>query len=324
MIENLSGIYEIVNHRPGTNLRLYINTANEEYPDHWHSDLEILCPLQDEYIAICNGVEYELTPGNILLICPGTVHHLLAAPLGKPKIIYQVNFSPVNGMGAASHLLTRLSPARLITPSQYPDIYSEVYRLLLEICDYYTDKSLCYDLSIYSRTLEILALVGRSELTKNIPSGDSRQSVEKHRNTEMIGYICNYIASHYSEYISLESAAKIAGFSKYHFERLFKQYTGRSFYRYLTLQRVFAAERLLEDTDLSMTEIAFRSGFSNGNTFARTFRQVTQYSPTEYRTSYVQRPQGEDGGISLRSLRGPRTNKHSEAPVLLSSIPVSD
>lgn len=77
--------------------------------------------------------------------------------------------------------------------------------------------------------------------------------------------------------------AALAGFSKFHFSRLFKQYTSLTFNEYLNHRRLKAAEELLAAPDLSITEIALRSGYASLSTFNRLFKQIKHCTPTEYR-----------------------------------------
>ena len=85
------------------------------------------------------------------------------------------------------------------------------------------------------------------------------------------------------EEITLESIADIAGFSKFHFSRLFKQCSGQNFYDYLCFKRIKTAEMLLLKPTLPITEIALQSGFSSLSTFNRTFKRLKNCTPTEYR-----------------------------------------
>ena len=77
--------------------------------------------------------------------------------------------------------------------------------------------------------------------------------------------------------------ADMAGFSKYHFSRLFTQYTGHTFCDYLNMRRIRAAESLLSGDDLTVTEAAMQSGFSSIATFNRVFKSFKNCNPSEYR-----------------------------------------
>jgi transcriptional regulator GlxA family with amidase domain len=77
--------------------------------------------------------------------------------------------------------------------------------------------------------------------------------------------------------------ARISGVSQAHFARSFKQAFGIPPHRYLLTRRIERAAALLRDTELSITEIAFRTGWESLGTFGRTLRDVTGESPGEIR-----------------------------------------
>ena len=73
--------------------------------------------------------------------------------------------------------------------------------------------------------------------------------------------------------------ARVSGVSEAHFARSFKEAFGVPPHRYLLTRRIERAKMLLRDTDLSITEIAFQTGWGSLGTFGRTFRDVTGASP---------------------------------------------
>jgi transcriptional regulator GlxA family with amidase domain len=77
--------------------------------------------------------------------------------------------------------------------------------------------------------------------------------------------------------------ARCSGVSEAHFARSFKDAFGVPPHRYLLTRRVERAKALLRDTELSITEIAFETGWKSLGTFGRTFRDVTGESPGELR-----------------------------------------
>jgi len=77
--------------------------------------------------------------------------------------------------------------------------------------------------------------------------------------------------------------AQVSGVSEAHFARSFKDAFGVPPHRYLLTRRIEQAKTLLRDTDLSITEIAFQTGWNSLGTFGRTFRDVTGESPGELR-----------------------------------------
>ena len=77
--------------------------------------------------------------------------------------------------------------------------------------------------------------------------------------------------------------AGVSGVSEAHFARSFKQAFGVPPHRYLLTRRIERATALLRDTELSITEIAFHTGWESLGTFGRTFRDITGESPSAIR-----------------------------------------
>jgi AraC-like DNA-binding protein len=77
--------------------------------------------------------------------------------------------------------------------------------------------------------------------------------------------------------------ARVSGVSEAHFARKFKEAFGIPPHRYLLTRRIERAKALLRDTELSITEIAFQTGWESLGTFGRTFRDITGESPSALR-----------------------------------------
>ena len=122
------------------------------------------------------------------------------------------------------------------------------------------------------------------DLSKQL--GISRLSFAEPEYMEKFLFITDYISNHFSENLTLEAVASLAGFSKYHFARLFKQYTNSSFYKFLNQKRIEYAKSLLLDPELAVTEVAAQSGFSSLSAFLRMFKQLNLCTPTEFRSMY--------------------------------------
>jgi len=73
--------------------------------------------------------------------------------------------------------------------------------------------------------------------------------------------------------------ARVSRISAAHFARCFRQAFGIPPHRYLLTRRIERATALLRDTDLSITEIAFHTGWASLGTFGRIFRDITGDSP---------------------------------------------
>lgn len=86
--------------------------------------------------------------------------------------------------------------------------------------------------------------------------------------------------------------ASVSGVSEAHFSRSFRRAFGLPPHRYLLTRRIERAKALLRDTDLSVTAIAFETGWNSLGTFGRVFRDVTGESPRECRARQRRTAQG--------------------------------
>ena len=93
MIKILDGVKETVSFEYDSTLLLYNNTDYEEYPNHWHPAVEIVMPLEGDYTMDCNDIPFSLRENDIIIICPGVLHHLYAHH-GR-RIIFQVDLSMI-------------------------------------------------------------------------------------------------------------------------------------------------------------------------------------------------------------------------------------
>jgi YesN/AraC family two-component response regulator len=94
-----------------------------------------------------------------------------------------------------------------------------------------------------------------------------------------------FMREHFAETVTLSDVAREAGLSRFHFCRLFHYETGVSFHEYLRDLRVAQAKALLANRYLRVSEIAYTVGFNDMSHFAKMFRKLVGYSPSEYRRS---------------------------------------
>lgn len=103
---------------------------------------------------------------------------------------------------------------------------------------------------------------------------------EKVNNIEI--KIEKYIADNYNKDISIATMAEEFKISSLYFSRYFKSQIGSNFLETLNKYRIKKALELLNNTELSMTEISEMTGFNNYKSFARNFKKYTGKIPSEY------------------------------------------
>ena len=93
----------------------------------------------------------------------------------------------------------------------------------------------------------------------------------------------DHIRQHYAERLSLARVARVAGFSRTHFSRLFHKTEKVTFEHYLLTIRIERAKQLLLGTELSLERVAQLAGLSSRFYLGRVFKRVTGETPLAYR-----------------------------------------
>ena len=256
---------EIVQFHNNSTIRIWCNEQNQDYATHWHSAMEIIMPMENHYDVEINQISYHINPGEFLLIPPGEMHKLIAPDSGRLFILL-FDISLITKLKGGTSIQALLLQPLFITKDGYPKIYDEVYRLLLDITDEYFSKNEYAELTIYSLLLSFFVKfinnrIQDEELFPNVRQSRQKEYIKKFND------LLDFINLHYSEELNLESMAARMGFSKFHFSRLFKQYTNLTFNDYLNFRRLKAAEELLANPALSIIEVSMRSGYSSISTF---------------------------------------------------------
>ena len=106
-------------------------------------------------------------------------------------------------------------------------------------------------------------------------------AVKKHE--RIINTVKEYVDRNYLKKISLDDVAKNVYLSPSYLSKLINTHTGHSFRYLVNMARVAEAVRLLENTDMSLSEIAFATGFEDHSYFTKVFKRHTKMNPGEYR-----------------------------------------
>jgi AraC-like DNA-binding protein len=114
---------------------------------------------------------------------------------------------------------------------------------------------------------------GNVSRTDSPPARDRRRAVET----------ALWIDAHAHEPVDLDTCARVAGVSTFHFLRLFVNVLGVTPHQYLVRSRLRRAARLLATDGRAITEVAYEVGFNDLSNFVRSFRRAAGVSPRGFR-----------------------------------------
>ncbi|GAB1308858.1 AraC family transcriptional regulator [Urechidicola sp. KH5] len=132
------------------------------------------------------------------------------------------------------------------------------------------------------KVLHILAL--EEEVTYLSSENFSLKSTSKGENR--IQNVIDYISENYTKDISLEDLAEVAYMTTNSFCRYFKSRTGKTAFQFIREYRVNKACQMLINGEKSISEICFDTGFNSFSTFNRIFKNLKNYSASEYKSKY--------------------------------------
>ncbi len=123
-------------------------------------------------------------------------------------------------------------------------------------------------------------------ILKSILIGLHRSNDSEAEVSEAVMKITEYIRENFREELSNEFLARIAGYHQYYLNRIFVRQMGISMHKYILNLRIKEGEKLLLNTEMSVSEISAETGFNSASHFSTYFKKEMKMSPLEYRNSF--------------------------------------
>ena len=276
----VSNDVEEVDFLPGANMRIWYNNRSEDYPVHRHKCLEITIPIEKSYTYIFDDRTIILKEKEILFVPPDMLHKIAGTKSGI-RFIYLFNVDFLQGLFDYDEFQKLIKEPLLITPDTHPEVYSHIFERFMEINDlYFFYSTTVKEISIFSKLMDVFGMLMKKDYS------DSLVVVQNDKQREVyikFKSLVEWLAMHSSENVSMDEAANHVGYSKFHFARLFKEYTGMTFNDYETTLKLKEVERQLADTDLQISDIAMSCGFNNLTSLSRCFKKQYGCSPSQFR-----------------------------------------
>ncbi len=118
---------------------------------------------------------------------------------------------------------------------------------------------------------------------KTINVGDRHYMIQE----EIVNNALFYIHSHYRERITVKDIADMCYVSESHFCRVFNEFTGETPVFYINRLRIDKAITIMKNSDLTVSQIAQKVGFSEETYFCKCFKKYTGFSPGQYRKNNI-------------------------------------
>ncbi len=120
---------------------------------------------------------------------------------------------------------------------------------------------------------------------------------------ENIAASLDHIEENLTSYCSVADMAEAAGYSLFHFSRLFNKYVQLPPYDYLIRRRLSKAAEMLKNSTVNIIDIAFKFQFNTPEGFSRAFRRMFGINPSRYRSKRVYTPLLSCRAVNIRDLQ---------------------
>ncbi len=242
---------------------------------HYHKAYELIEISAGSPLLYIDAGVYRCKAGDIFFIPPFAVHSLQSET--EDCIIRGITFEgklldEIACNIALDEILSRECVASFCT--REGDLLHQGMQSRFEkVFDAYHTPSSTRRIAILSALYGLLEML----LMKYAPKAKTS------RNERRILPAIRYMEAHYPETITLASISNELNMCNDHTIRLFKAITNKTPIQFLTDLRLSEAIKLLVETDLSIGEIAVRTGFSDANYFSKVFKDRLCRSPRDYR-----------------------------------------
>ncbi|NOU66035.1 helix-turn-helix domain-containing protein [Paenibacillus sp. LMG 31461] len=260
---------------------------------HAHEHLQLCYVTYGTCIHRLGSMEAVVLQGNFFSVPPFLEHQILPMNL-TPFEIIQIDFIPyfihenMRDLSSFSsfmdfaYIQPLIEKNGILMPKMSFSIVDklEAETRIASMRKELINKEEGYRLAIKADLLKLLVLAGRA-FQYNRRSANDRKSFSKYR--QSFYQTISHMEKHFAESICLEEMAELAHMSPTYFSSVFKLVKGMGFSDFLNYLRILNATQLLAETEKSITEIVFESGYNNVAHFNKTFKKLVGITPTEYR-----------------------------------------
>ncbi|MFF2890495.1 helix-turn-helix domain-containing protein [Paenibacillus sp. NPDC057967] len=266
--------YEMIEHQDDLPIRLFVNSV-EHIPFHWHKELELIYVLQGTVIVHVDQKQYELGQDGIIAINSMAVHQIERTI--QDNVLLTLQFNPeLLGDGVSLNCISDQGEGS--HRGAFDRIRSELARMAWE-----TSKKAPGYRSFALGSLQLLAGCLQRYFAKD--AGQVGNKDAKDYDYIRLSRVLQYVDSHYSQKITLQTMADQEHLSLHYFSHFFSDKIGVPFQKYLTSVRLEKAAAALTETGNSMTQIALDCGFANVKLFNKYFKEKFGCTPSVYRES---------------------------------------
>ncbi|MGD0112851.1 MAG: helix-turn-helix domain-containing protein [Armatimonadota bacterium] len=248
--------------------------------------VEIACVLSGAVVVVTPAEIFRLTPSKLLIIERGVQHTELPGNSRRTHRTFWYHLYQTR-----VHLWdSRFVPPRdlIVTPLDLPG-RSNVERIGQAVCSELSAQHVGYQRAVFGLLTYLSCLIIRRLRRAQFVPVDTTESpapIGANRSWQAVQSAVEFCEQNFRKGVTRDDAAKALGYNSSYLGQLVSSHLGHSLSEYLTTLRIAEGKRLLEETELTIREVASSVGYVDPAHFTRAFTRVAGLSPTAYRRQF--------------------------------------
>jgi AraC-like DNA-binding protein/mannose-6-phosphate isomerase-like protein (cupin superfamily) len=271
-------LFEDIGSRRGANSYVAYRYTTSAFPFlwHYHPEYELTLILEGSGKRMVGDSHEYFFPGDLVLLGPGLPHTWVSEMSSAAVVIQfsEIFVAPILQFPECDRIRQLLARASqgLAFPMSKSTLPTAIERL-----------PAAKSVSRITALLEVLQGMAGPRVASRALASPNFQPAPGKKTEGRIGKVFQYIHRHSAETVSLGEMAALINLSESAFCKFFKRTTGKTFSDYLSETRIGHACHLLSESDDTISEIAYRSGFESLTYFNRVFLRKKGMRPREFR-----------------------------------------
>ena len=243
---------------------------------HWHTNYEIVYIRQGSFNLTLDDTTMTFNAGDVVFISDGMLHGGTPMNCIYDCVVFDLQML-LKDNNACSKMVQDIINHRIIINTYLSQNNKIITAVTQDLCNVLSAKAIGYEFQVQGYLYILFGEIIKNELyTKN-----SLDNITTER-LNSIKEVLSYISDNYTNNITLDSLAHIAGMNPKYFCRYFKSMTDRTPIDYLNYYRIECACEMLSTRDMSIKEVAISCGFNDESYFIKTFNKYKSITPKQY------------------------------------------
>lgn len=235
---------------------------------HWHEHIELHYILEGQGTIYSNHKPFLVEEDSLIIINSNELHQCDSSTKNFEALVIIFEMNSFSKEVADYNVIFQ---TQVNHDGRIKEFVLSIYREILE-------KQTGYKLAMRGKIYELITYLLRNYVVEKLSEKENNRRIQ---NLERLNLVLQYIQNNYTDPIVVTALAELIHLSEYRFCHLFKESIGQSPLNYINEVRLKKAHYLLEQKEMTVSEVALAVGFQDYNNFGRLFRNHFGYAPSK-------------------------------------------